>query len=173
MKPSIGGSRIRCRQGRQNHPRSWWAADQSSSKGCLRGAGRRECVRLGPAANRSIRIGLREYDSCESRNRIERRFLNGRVCRKAVRHSAAIMNFFYLRPDRIKMGPNALGAKSDGVGNCPSARVTGVTCSHTEDYNGYCRGFQLANIAMVITCKRIIWPEAGFMVIMVFKICLI
>jgi hypothetical protein len=83
------------------------------------------------------------------------------------------MNFFYLRPDCIKMGPDALGAKSDGIGNCPSARVTGVACSHTDNYNEYYRGFQLANIVMVITCKRIIWPEAGFMIIMVLLMVLI
>jgi len=78
-----------------------------------------------------------------------------------------------LRPDRGKMGPDAVGAKSDGIGNCPSHRVTGVACSHIDNYNEYYRGFQLANIVTVITFKRIIWPDAGFMVIMVLLMVLV
>jgi len=56
----------------------------------------------------------------------------GRINGKTVCPSAVVVNFFDLRPDNVKVLSDTVTAKTDGLGNGPSAYVTVITCCHNH-----------------------------------------
>jgi hypothetical protein len=49
------------------------------------------------------------------------------------RPSTPLVDLFDFRPDPVKMGPNTVGTKADGIGNGPGTLLTIVAGSHKNE----------------------------------------
>lgn len=72
-----------------------------------------------------------------------------RLQRKAVCPAAVVVNFFNLGPDRIKVGPDTIGAEANSVGNGPAAFLTKITCSHVAGFElrVACLGLRVSSLS--------------------------
>jgi len=55
-----------------------------------------------------------------------------RGLRQIERPSTPLVDLFDFRPDPVKMGPNAVGTKADGIGNGPGTFLTMIAGSHNK-----------------------------------------